>query len=289
MAVDNSLMIRGIITRESMIAAYCAYTNMPYVICNPDTYDDEVYIFETKELLQDFAKKQAEDKILLRGVQFMNKDFLKFYSSLFTMGVNMLVFVNATGEFRIALNKLVREPDFSKMKVKPVVNPSLVLTGMYYIQEARRPVSKEEKDLKELNEEFVNDLAKSRLLVSVILKEGEETDIEKLKNNQYQLPILKDKSGNVMFPVFTDGNELQRFTRGDKKFKALAMPLAALEKIIPPTCSGFILNPVGFNFPLKKELIAAIVKEYSQTPDASEAIDPAADHIIEDDDQGGSR
>ena len=287
MAVDNSLMIRRIITRKSMIAAYCAYTNMPFVVCNPETYDDEIYIFETKELLQEFGKKQAEDKILLRGVQFMNKDFLKFYSSLFTMGVNMLVFENTAGEFRIELNKLVREPDFSKMKVKPLLNPSLVLTGMYYLQEARRPVSKEEKDLKELNEEFVNDLAKARLLVSVILKDGDGSDIDKLKNNQYQLPILKDKSGNTMFPVFTDGNELQRFTKGDKKFKALVMPLASLVKIIPPACSGFILNPVGFNFPLTKELVSTIVKEYSAAPDAGAAeADPAADHIIEDDDTG---
>ena len=94
MAVDKSFLIKKIQKKTSMIVAYCAYTSMPFVVCDEETFNDQVYIFENEKLLQDFGKAYAEKKILLRGVVFKNAQFLQFFSSLFTMGVNELVFVN---------------------------------------------------------------------------------------------------------------------------------------------------------------------------------------------------
>ena len=57
MTVDKSFLIKKIQKREAMIVAYCSYTNMPLVVCDPETFNDQVWIFETEALLQEFAKK----------------------------------------------------------------------------------------------------------------------------------------------------------------------------------------------------------------------------------------
>ena len=148
MTVDKSFLIKKIQKRETMLVAYCGFTGMPLVVCDPETFNDQVWIFETEALLQEFAKKYTERKVLLRGVQYKNDQFLRFFSSLFTMGVNELVFVDEGATTNIELEELVKRPDYSQMKPqeRPITNPELQLTGMYFMQEASRPVPNEEKE-----------------------------------------------------------------------------------------------------------------------------------------------
>ena len=61
---------------------------MPYVYCEPESYDDQVFLFhkeeDAKKLVEDY--RQHENPIV--AVKLENKQFLGFYSSLFMMGVN---------------------------------------------------------------------------------------------------------------------------------------------------------------------------------------------------------
>ena len=61
---------------------------------------------------------------------------------LFTIGVNELVFVSESGTDTIELAELVKRPDFSQLpkEQQPISNPELQLTGLYFMQEASRPV-----------------------------------------------------------------------------------------------------------------------------------------------------
>ena len=47
--IDKSLFIRQIQAREEMYVIFSAATNMPLVVCDPDTFDDQVWIFENEE------------------------------------------------------------------------------------------------------------------------------------------------------------------------------------------------------------------------------------------------
>ncbi len=152
MTIDKSFLVKKIQKRTDMVVAYCAFTNMPLVVCDPETFNDQVWIFENEALLQEFAKSYTEKKILLKGVQYKNGQFLQFFASLYTMDVNELVFVDEGVTTAIALEDLVSRPDYSKLKngSAPILNPQLQLTGMYFMQEAARPVPNEEKaNLKE--------------------------------------------------------------------------------------------------------------------------------------------
>ena len=57
MTVDKTLLIKNVQKRETMLVAYCGFTGMPLVVCDPETFNDQVWIFETEPLLQEFAKK----------------------------------------------------------------------------------------------------------------------------------------------------------------------------------------------------------------------------------------
>ena len=264
MTVDKSFLIKKIQKRTDMIVAYCGFTGMPLVVCDPETFNDQVWIFETEALLQEFAKKYTERKVLLKGIQYKNAQFLQFFSSLFTIGVNELVFVNEGSTTSIELDSLVKRPDYSKLKKEqvPILNPELQLTGLYFMQEASRPVPNEEKEnLKELEEELASNMVKGKYLVGIELNEGPESDAEKLKNKQYKLPILKNKNGDVLQPIFTDPVEFQKFARG-KNLKAIGVPFADLSKLMVKDAKGFMLNPAGYHIMMPKELLVGLSKRF---------------------------
>ena len=98
MAVDKTFLMRSIQKKEEMIVAYCAFTNMPFVVCDQESFNDQVWIFDTEAQLQEFAKPYTEKKILLKGIKYPNARFLSFFSMLFTIGINELVFVGENGK-----------------------------------------------------------------------------------------------------------------------------------------------------------------------------------------------
>lgn len=264
MTVDKTLLIKNIQKREEMIVAYCAYTNMPLVVCDPETYNDQIFIFDNEQLLQEFAKEYTEKKILLKGIKYPNKAFLGFFSMLYTIGVNELVFIGESSRQLLELTELVRKPDFSRLprEQQPISNSELQLTGLYFMQEASRPLPTEEKpQLKELEEELAANLVKAKYIVPIELLEGPESDTEKLKNRKYRLPILKNKNDEMVQPIFTDPNELAKFNR-DNKFKALAVPFSNLSKLLAKDSRGFLLNPAGFHIAMPRELLAGLAKRF---------------------------
>lgn len=264
MAIDKTFLVKSIQKKESMIVAYCAYTNMPFVVCDPETFNDQVWIFDTEAQLQEFAKPYTEKKILLRGVKYLNKNFLGFFSMLCTIGVNELVFVGESGKEMIELSDLIRRPDFSKLpkEKQPVENAQLQLTGLYFMQEASRPVPNEQKEqLKELEEELAANLFKAKYIVPIEFLEGPESEAEKLKNRKYRLPILKNKNEDIFQPVFTDPAELAKFNR-ENKFKALVVPFNNLSKLLIKDSKGFLLNPAGFHIAMPKELLEGLLKRF---------------------------
>ena len=266
MAVDHSFMIRKIQSKTKIFVAYCAYTNMPFVECDDETGNDRIYIFESEALLQEFAKKYAEQKIAIKGVEVKNKSFLRFYSSLFAVGINELVFQNEQQTLAFELEKLVRRPDLSALKPeqRPVVNESLQLTGLYFMQEASRPVPPEEKEgLEDLQEELTANMLKGTYILAYQMQDGPETLEEKIRDHKYTVLVIKDNDGNTYPPALTDPFELEKFSKG-KKFTALRVPFAGLTKFLIKDAKGFMLNPAGFHILMPRELLDALPQQFQE-------------------------
>ena len=88
MGVDKSDVLKKMREAEAIYVLMSDCTRMPFVVCDPETYDDQVLIFfseaEAMKGGQEFLKEGNPLKIF----NIENKYMLPFYSSLFPAGVN---------------------------------------------------------------------------------------------------------------------------------------------------------------------------------------------------------
>lgn len=245
--------VKEIQARENVYVAYSQVTKLPYVTCAEETYNDQVWFFAEEETLKEFGKKKLEDKILLMGMKYEKKDFPRLYGLLYAVGVNSLVWNNGTEEIEVELEKIVRRPDLSKMEPekRPLINSTLQLSGIYFMQELRRPVAKEErKNIRELEEELIANLKKAEFLVAM---ERNEEDPSKVN-----IPYLKNKEGKILQPVFSDVLEYKKFAKG-KKLRIAKIPFAKLSDVMIPQAEFLVINPLGFNLLLNKDQLKKIM------------------------------
>ena len=64
---------------EAFYVLFSRGTNNPFIICDPDTYNDQVWIFEENKDLEEMAKPLIENKNALAAIKVENKSFLHFF------------------------------------------------------------------------------------------------------------------------------------------------------------------------------------------------------------------
>lgn len=215
-------------------------TKMPFVVCDPETFDDEVMVFWTEDDAKAEGQKFLNEKHPLSIVRVENRQFLSFYSSLYTMGVNGILVDKGKEELHIQLNELVSRPGKNMEEGKVwVENPAFHLTALYLMQEVRRQKKTEaSEELKDLQEEMLAHFREGKYIVSVQEDGG--------------VPMLKQKDGDVFQPVFTDILEYRKFARNGK-FKTAVVEYEMLASALPAEAKGVVVNPLGVNVPLQME------------------------------------
>lgn len=223
-------------------------TKMPFVMCDPETFDDEIFIYEKEEDIRREGKRFVDQKIPLQIAKVEQKDFLNFYANLFTMGVNCVVLNGyMPGEYKLQLSDMVKKPGQKLPNGQVwVENPGLHLTAIYFLQEVRRQKLSELTDeLKEMQEEILADYGKGTYVAAFHENNG--------------VPLLKQKNGDAFQPVFTDILEFRKFNK-DNQFKAAMVTAAKIPEILAGEAKGVVINPFGINLqlpitkrPVKKE------------------------------------
>ena len=191
MSVDKSSVLKKLRESDAIYVLMSDCTRMPFVVCDPETYDDEVFIFFSEEDAmrggQEFLKANNPLKIF----NIEKKYLLPFYSSLFPIGVNCMVIGKGTEEeIAIQLGELVRRPE-QKPGEEPIENPELQITAMYFMQKVRS--QKELKltdETKELQEELMAHYQRGRYITAI--------------SEDKKMPILNKDDGQVLMPIFTD-------------------------------------------------------------------------------------
>jgi hypothetical protein len=216
---------------------------MPFVMCDSETYDDEVFIFFNEAEGMQAAKHIEASENPVQLIKIENKNFLPFYSGLYPLGVNCLRVNRGTdSEVAIQLAELVVQPEKKKLPEGKmwIENREFHLTALYFMQEMRRKPHKELNDeLKELQEELLTHYREGTFIIAVREDKG--------------IALMKRQDGKAMLPVFTDIQEFQKFqvmNRGTKFATAAVKP----EKIIgllPEASEDILVNPIGVNLPLK--------------------------------------
>lgn len=214
-------------------------TKEPYVVCHPETFDDEILLFFDIEEAKARAKVLIEEKIPVSIAKLENQHLLVFYTSLYAMGVNSLLVTKEGEEYHIQLEEFVQRRDPKKLPQGKVwvENPALHLTAIYLMQEMRgQPVKEMTDKMKELQEEIAGHFGKGRYIVPVQTEDN-------------RMPMLKLNTGAVFQPLFTDILEFQKFNR-ENKCKPAVVEAAKIPQMLPEEAEGVIINPMGVNMPL---------------------------------------
>lgn len=258
MEMTRTDVIKRLLQSESFFVLFSGATNSPFIVCDPESFNDQVWIFDSKENLENVTKEIIEAKNPVGAVQVPKKNYLPFFSSLLMLGVNSIVFHGTTNKMEVELDELVKTPDTDKLpkEKRPLINKELQLSGIYFMQELRRGVENKEKPaLLELHEEMAVNLVRSRYMVAIQPKENPEDE----KN--VTVPYIKNKEGEIFQPIFTDAAEFSKFNK-DQKFRAIIVPFEELPKILIPNAKGVTVNPFGFNLVVIKEQLTALKERF---------------------------
>lgn len=249
---------------EHLYVPFSMATRLPFVVCDPDSYNDQVHLFEEKEDVALFAKPYLDQKYTVSGIEVTLEQRLRFFVNLVTIGVNSVVIHRkdkTTAELEMTEIIRLEEDENLPDNQKPLVNPQLQLSGIYFMQAIRRPdADLNDPVLKEMEEEVSANAVRAQYLLPVEVIEEENAEGKKTAKG-IRFPYMQDKEQHMIQPVFTDGTELKKFVK-EKKMQILKVPFAALSRYATEDSYGFAVNPLGINLIIRKEQIPAMVKRF---------------------------
>ena len=244
--------VKEIQESDKLFVPYAAATRLPYVVCDEESYNDQVFLFSTEAELKAFAEKEAQKKIALLGMSFEKKTYPALYGNLHAIGVNSVVWMHGEDKTEIELTDLAPAPDYSKLEPakRPLLNPSLALSGIYYMQEARKQTS-DRAALGELQEELLANVVRSEFLLPMT--------VDPKNPKKILVPSFKDKDGKMSYLYFSDIIEYQKFV-GKQKFLMGKVPFKKIAELPGDNSIRFVLNPLGFNLTLTREQVQRLAK-----------------------------
>lgn len=215
-------------------------TGLPYVSCNEETMDDEVFVYLNEEAAKDDVTVLAKRDELVDLIAIPQKNGIGFFDSLFCMGVNCVHIDKGTKEdTEFQLTEIVKRPSNEELPEgkKRVENPEFHLTAIYYMQKYRKnPKSVMIEELKDLREEMMVHFWEGTVLLAV-------------EENGNRIPLLKKQDGKPYQPIFTDLHEFNKFYNVNRNMKYRLMTVKAnkMPMVLAKEAEGAVVNPFGVN------------------------------------------
>lgn len=249
--MDKQTAAKQLLQAEAFFVAYAQATNMPYITCDEESYNDEVWFFEKEEDEKDFALKKRDEKIMIMGMKVPNNEYTSFFSMLYAIGIDGINFYIGGETVKLEMDKLITfDMDKLPEEKRPLINQPLQISGLYFMQELRKPIKNEEKqNLKSMEEEVIVNLRRADILMAVEPAE-----------NKFNIPCIRNREQKSFQPFFTDSMEAEKFAKG-KKLKLIRIKFMDLPKYLLKEVEGFAINPLGFNLILSREQIENLTKQ----------------------------
>lgn len=239
MSADKSQILKKLRESEAIYVLMSDCTRMPFVVCDPETFDDQVLIFFSEEDAMKGGQEFAEEGNPLKIFNIENQYMLPFYSSLFPAGVNgMWVGKGTDEEIKLQLMDLVRRPEPTPGD-EPVENPSFQITAMYFMQKARKQKEmKITEDMKDLQEELMAHYQNATFITAI--------------SEEKKMPVLNKDNGQVLLPVFTDIQEFLKFQNNnpDDRYTMGLLEAVKVPEAMAAGMTGVVVNPFGVDLQL---------------------------------------
>ncbi|MDY2937309.1 MAG: SseB family protein [Fusicatenibacter sp.] len=267
MTVDNTFTIKKLQSLEHFFVTFSQITKMPYVECDPETYDDQIYLFTEEENAKEFAKSYVEKNIPLLTVKVLQNQMANFFLGLYAEGVNMLIYHDGVATNRLDLEKVFPKPNEEKIAKEPLpmLNPGLQLTVIYFLQELRRPnQSKDDversRKLREMEEEMLVNLTRSKFIMAIDVSQVKGEFDPKHPGPDIRIPYIKNQKEEIFQPIYSDIGEFRKFQRDpNAKIRLAAVSFGQLLPYLMKNAKGFVLNPADVNLVLSREQLERII------------------------------
>ena len=268
MSVDYRLIIKKLQQMETLFIAFSKATRMPYVECDEETFDDQVYLFAEEEDAKNWVKECEEKQIPLNIIKTEKEQMLMFYTSLYLIGVNRLGFHNGQGFIYLPLEQIVtiKRPEEGTDTI-PQSNATLQLTMIYFLQELRR-TEQSPKDpertrrLQEMEQEMMANLIRSKYIMAIDISKVEEKFDPQKPDQNIQMLCMKNDKGEMMQPLFSDLWEFQKFSQNSPfKLRIVIVPFKGLLQSLIKESKGYVLNPAGVSLMLLRDKLEALSRQ----------------------------
>lgn len=244
-------LIKKIPTLDTIYVLYSKLTRVPYLVCDSEDYEDEVFLFLQEEDALEKAKSFEKEQPLFIG-KVENAGLLQLFTSFLAYGVTSVLIGEEGETYKIPLQQIVKRQDTSALppEKRPLENPQLQTSMIYYMQILRKD-PKAAADHRDMDEEMSMNLIRGQYLVP--FKEDEQ-DGKKVT----QLVMIKMNNGSTMLPIFSDTMEFQKF-RGKQDLHATISDISKLSEMpMPEGATGYVLNPTGVGLPLTMPYMKAL-------------------------------
>ena len=105
-------------TAQSIWLVFSKCSRMPFVYCDPETFDDQVLLYFDKETAEKEIQTLSDAGERVQLIEMTNPMFLPFYTGLFPMGVNALLVDRGTdNEICVQLTELVRRQELKGIRL----------------------------------------------------------------------------------------------------------------------------------------------------------------------------
>ncbi len=286
--------IKLIPTLPQISVVFATTTRMPMVFCHEETMDDYILAYIKEEGAKARIEGLKHEGHPAFIVNCKGKEMLQFFAELRLAGVNAICFTGAgegeTEEFMVQLKEFLRIPEMSSLlpEKQPVENPSLHLSMLYFMQELRRPGSRETKpQLMELEEEASANVARARFLVpcrEVSEQENREAEGKNEERSGFQagpletsgeqggqkssseikraIVMLRNGKGESYLPLFTDGGELRKFMKNKPCPVMICSFSMVADMVTQGNLAGVLINPVTSNVMLSKPGVESLTERF---------------------------
>ena len=264
----ESFLAKKIKNLDELYVLFSTTTKLPFLICNEETFDDEVYIFSNGDDAKREADRLGEKKYLITVIKIEKQHINGFLASLYSYSVNSVVFFFGEDKNSVPLEQLFEKPDIEKLRNDklPRINPDLQISAIYFLQEVRRKIDRTQDDnkkLAEMEEEMAANLFKSRFIVALNTAEFNSKKISLDKYAKFRVVVVKTKEGDIYMPCFSDINEFSKFNAVNNKarYNFMALPFDKLRDFCK-NAKGVVVNPSGFNLILNDKSFERLNKLY---------------------------
>lgn len=274
--VDHRFTLKKIQGLKEIIILCFQPTKMPYVECDPETFDDLVHMFSNEKEAEDFVKEYRELQHPVALMKIPQQHAPMVISSFYSFGANAVVFHDNGTKTCLQLEEVVKKPRVFEEQKKndklPLINPSLQLSIIYFMEEMYRKVEHDMDRIHELEEEMVANLIRSKYIVASKAANEDEKFDPKNPNQKRVINYIKDKEEQVFLPVFSDVGEFQRFYKEKANgMGMLVMPFQNLKNHVLADTKAILLNPAGNNLRIAPEQLHNLIKVHGLDETKSEA------------------